>query len=211
VHLQAQPALLTTTAISTNSSSATAQITGQSVLASVLRSLPSFAKAVAAALAASSAAATATIAALDAKGHTAATGCAEPSQLDALLQLAAVQRGYIRPELSQQLQVPAAAELYLSAAAARTGSPSTSTNSMLLAAAAIRPGLSRDAMTADFHLSGTEGAGGSLCSIVGLQAKRAIAEALVRQPAPASKASVAKPSKDDEVRLLCLEVFSAVA
>jgi hypothetical protein len=198
VHLQAQPALLTTTAISTNSSSATAQFKGQSMLASVLWSLPSFAKAAGAA--ASNAAATATIAAPDGKGHTAATGCAEPSQLDALLQLAALQRGHIRPDLSQQLQVPAAAELYLSAAAARTGSPSTGVSSTLLAAAAIRPGLSRDAMTADFHLAGAEGSGGNVCSIVGLQAKRVTADALVRQPAPASGARVTKSSMGEEVR-----------
>jgi hypothetical protein len=186
VHLQAQPVAVSDVSTSTSSSS-DMQLAGQKLLAALMKSLPGYS--LGELSAASSAAATATVAACDRRGHTAASGCSEPAQLDALLQLAAVHRGHIRPDLAAQLQVPAAAQLYLSAAAASAHhqADSISSSGAMLAAAAIRPGLSAEAMVADFQMAAAGGGGGSMCSILGLQARKASAAALVRQPASASR------------------------
>jgi hypothetical protein len=197
VHLQAQPAGV---AIADSSDSST--LAGQKLLAPLLRSLPGFA---AGEPSAAIAAATATVAACDSKGHIAASGCAEPAQLDAVLQLAAVLRGHSRPELAAQLQVPAAAELYMSAAAASAthqASGSSSSSSDMLASAAIRPGLSAEAMVADLFMAPAgAAAASSVCRIVGLQARKASAAALVRQPAPAaSRAAPSGATEEEEVR-----------
>jgi len=182
LHLQAQPA-----AIAICSSDNTAPHTGQRLRAALASLLPGICSAVQPAASASAgtlAAATAMLSACEHQGHSAASGCAEPSQLDALLQLAAVQRGHLRPDLAEQLQVPAAAELYFSA----TASAKSHSSSTKLASAAVRPGLTANTMVADFQLVAADGAG-SVCSIVGLQAKKATAAALVRRPVPLPQAS----------------------
>jgi hypothetical protein len=187
VHLQAQPVAVSSVSTST-SSSPVMQLAGQRLLAAWLQPLPGCSLGEPSE---ACAAATATLAACDSKGHSASSGCAEPAQLDALLQLAAVHRGHIRPDLVAQLQVPAAAELYLSAAAASAGNHVNSVNSSvcMLATAAIRPGLSAEAMVADFQMAAAGGAGGSVCSIVGLRARKASAAGLVQQPATAGRSS----------------------
>lgn len=115
----------------------------------------------------------------------AATGCVDPSQLDALLQLAGLQRGVLAPQLTDQLQVPAAADLYTSAAAADSSSADSSFagNNACLAAAVVRPGLTPELMIADFQMqtAGADITRQAVCSVMGLQARRATAAALVQQ------------------------------
>lgn len=206
VHLQAQPA-----AIATHSSGDTAPHIGQQLWAALASLLPGIYSAArsAASAPAGTAAATALLSACEHQGHTAASGCAEPSQLDALLQLAAVLRGHLQPELAEQLQVPAAAELYIPAAA----SADSHSSSAKLASAAVRPGLTASAMVADFQMVAADGAG-SVCSIVGLQAKKATAAALVRRPVPLPQVSLVGPavaetevSKGAEGKRSCLLVL----
>jgi hypothetical protein len=220
VHLQAQP---------TQVQQQHELPAGSSILGDIVGSLPSFAAATArstAQAAATTAPAAAAVATVDCSAAAAAaiTGCADSAQLDALLQLAAVCRGILQPNLAAELQVPAAAELYLSpsaAAGASTGS------SMQLAAAAVRPGLSAASMTADFSMQAADGSGdaatGVWCSIVGLQAKRATAAALVQEVGvPAARRVMEEQEDIDEVRIdgmqvlgmllkcqmLCVHIFS---
>jgi hypothetical protein len=189
IHLQAQPTTVHANSTHSTSSSGSAHpdSASQRWLVSLFASLPSLTQAQAPA---DAAAATATVAAF---GVAAASGCGDPAQLDALLQLAAVQRGSVRPDLAHTLQVPAAAELYVSAAAAaagnsRSSSTSTSGSGSLLAWATIRPGLTASGMVADLELAAAEEGSQHVCSIAGLQAKKATAAALVRQSAAATTA-----------------------
>jgi hypothetical protein len=108
----------------------------------------------------------------------------------------------MRPDLADTLQVPAAAELYVSAAAAGAGhnGSNSNSNSSLLAWAAIRPGLTASGMVADLRLAAAEGSSPSVCSIAGLQAKKATAAALARQAATATTAPT-NATADTEVEV----------
>jgi hypothetical protein len=200
VHLQAQPTQVVQRLHE--------QTAASSALGEIMRSLASFQAAASLSTAqagATAAPAAAAVAKVDRSAAAAAaiTGCADSAQLDALLQLAAVYRGTLQAHLASELQVPAAAELYLSPVAA-AGVPTGS--SMQLAAAAVRPGLSAASMTADFSMQAADGGGsaaaGARCSIVGLQAKRATAAALVQDVGviAAARRVVQEPEDIDEVR-----------
>jgi hypothetical protein len=194
VHLQAKPAAV-------QQQQQQHELTSGSILGQIIRSLPSFLSGTEGLAEAAPAAA---VAAVDCSvaAAPATTGCADSAQLDALLQLAAVYRGVLQPQLATELQVPAAAELYLSPA----GAAGVSTGScMQLAAAAVRPGLTAAGMTADFSMQAADGAAdaaaGVQCGIVGLQARRASAAALVQEvgvPAAARRVSE-EPEDVDEV------------
>jgi hypothetical protein len=194
VHLQAQPAVVQLQ----HNRLASSRILGQ-----IIRSLPSFVAATAQVAAVAAPAAAVAAVACSAAAAAASIGCTDAAQLDALLQLAAVYRGVLQPQIASELQVPAAAELYISpkgAANASTG------GCMQLAAAAVRPGLTAAGMTADFVMQaadgGAEAAAGVPCSIVGLQARRATAAALVQEGGvPAAARRVLEAAEEvEEVR-----------
>eukprot|EP00883_Tetradesmus_obliquus_P011533 jgi/Sobl393_1/4315/SZX67650.1 len=199
VHLQAQPTAL-------HQQQQQGEQTTSGILSQIIRSLPAFQAATAGV--ATAAAAVASVA-VSAAAAPAIIGCADSAQLDALLQLAAVYRGSLQPQLASELQVPAAAELYLSpasAAAAVTGS------SMQLAAAAVRRGLTAASMTADFTMQQADGAagvaGGVLCGIVGLQARRATAAALVQEAGvPAAARRVLEEPEDVDEDMHAQEIM----
>lgn len=107
---------------------------------------------------------------------------AEAGQLDAVLQLCAAAKGHAEQRLASVLHVPAAADLYSS----QTYS-NLSAAAGLMAAAAIRPGLSQRLLVADCRLALPDGAAAS--TLQGLQA-RALA-ALPAAPAAAATAAAA--------------------
>eukprot|EP00878_Enallax_costatus_P022041 GHUV01023365.1.p1 GENE.GHUV01023365.1~~GHUV01023365.1.p1 ORF type:complete len:297 (-),score=127.71 GHUV01023365.1:120-1010(-) len=194
VHLQAQPL----TVLSTETTFVTAQ---DNKLSWLFRSVPTYKALVTpnAAISHQSAAAATAMIAPSVAPAAATAGCVDPSQLDALLQLAAVQRGALAPLFADQLQVPAAADLYTSAAAGTSQG-----NRPILAAAAVRSGLTAELMTADFKLQTAAAAvgGQTACSIVGLQARRATAAALVRQRGTAGIVQSKLQETDVEVSTL---------
>lgn len=188
LHLQAQPARVDEQGPPTARSN---------VCEWLLRSLP-FVQAAAghvtAALGGPTAAAAVSVIAPSAASAAAITGCADTSQLDALLQLAAVYRTSMQGDFPPVLQVPAAAKLYVSQAAS-----GTTGSSMQFAAASVRAGLTATSMTADCMMQAADshgGAGGMLCSIVGLQAKATTATALLQQAQPIK--AEAEPTKQEE-------------
>lgn len=147
-----------------------------------------FAAIVAAAVPPAAAAATAEVCADSAA--TASSATASPGQLDAALQLSAVARAHLLPQLGEVLQVPAAADLYVSHTFSGHGGS-------LAATAAIRPGCSKDCMTADYSLA--TGAGTTISAIKGLQA-RAMGAAALAPAAAMSVAAAAAATAEPEVR-----------
>jgi hypothetical protein len=89
-----------------------------------------------------------------------------PAQLDAALQLSAVTLGWLQPKLMDILQVPAAAEAYIS-----TGSSMDSAD--LVAAVAIKPGFDHKLMEVDVSMATGVGLGGAVAKLKGLQARSA--------------------------------------
>lgn len=138
---------------------------------------------------------------VSAASSAAAAGCVDPSQLDGLLQLAAVQRGVLLPGLAAQLQVPAAADVYSSPTSGALGSDTI--NCAHFATAAVRPGLTAELMVADIVLQPADaGAGPPACTIMGLQARQATATALVQQQVTALAAQHMQVEDAGEVSLV---------
>lgn len=123
-----------------------------------------------------------------APGSTAASaGCTSCAQLDALLQLAVVERGVLAPELTHLLQVPVAADVFVAPTADMHQTAAGQSANFCLASAAVRSDVSADLMVADFSMSrvstdtSSSSAGSGVCRMIGLQARRTSAAALLQQ------------------------------
>ena len=110
-----------------------------------------------------------------------------PAQLDGALQLSAVARGWLQPKLMDTLQVPAAAEAYISAG-------SSMDNVDLIAAVAIKPGFDAKLMEVDVNLLGGVEVGGAVAKLKGLQARSAGAAMVLQKSMTATRDRVKEVS-----------------
>jgi hypothetical protein len=187
VHLHAQPVLIS----NRQQASQPAGASGLSAdaLSWMMRQLPDVQRAAATATAeAGKVPMAAAVAAVAGRPGPAAlsTGHLDLAQADAVLQLAAVQRGVLDQEIAAQLQVPAAAELYMSDCFLGQ----VASNRQLRAAVAVRPGLTAQALVADIWLQSGGSAGSVVtCNIIGLQAVTAKPDLLLRRGAFAASST----------------------